>query len=322
MMSSRRRPKMSPIRPKVISSEAKTRAYTELIHSGVRGGERDVADQHGKDHVDDRGVHDDDGHGERDDRIAFQRFGFSVDSTVEGGGASVTVGSLFSRDIDTDSPVSIMEAVAPRNPSRDPPRAERTGMPKISAPTVAEHRVRQRDALLHAATELLVDGGVSAVTPAAVGPRQGSPDQVCTSTSPAAPTSSQPSSRRPSRGRTRLCGSLSNRPTVLPSSWTPTCECRCASRTRVPTDPRRRSLQAQLPDECMARLRELHHEQAAPFLRALKELGTPELQLTAQLLGGVLEAAMGAIESGASLTAVTERALTLVRAAVGVAALA
>ena len=46
-------------------------------------------------------------------------------------------------------------------------------MPKISAPTVAEHRVRQRDALLHAATELLVDGGVSAVTPAAVGAAAG-----------------------------------------------------------------------------------------------------------------------------------------------------
>jgi AcrR family transcriptional regulator len=73
---------------------------------------------------------------------------------------------------------------------------------------------------------------------------------------------------------------------------------------------------AQLPDECVARLRDLYHEQAAPFLHALKELGTPELQLTAQLLGGVLEAAMGAIESGASLTAVTERTLTLVHAAV------
>jgi len=69
---------------------------------------------------------------------------------------------------------------------------------------------------------------------------------------------------------------------------------------------------------CRRALRDLHREQAAPFLRALKDLGTPDLQLTAQLLGGVLEAAMGAIESGSSLTAVTERTLTLVRAATGV----
>src|SRR5665811_1213333 len=46
-------------------------------------------------------------------------------------------------------------------------------MPKISAPTVAEHRSRQRKALLHAATKLLVDGGVNAVTPAAVGAAAG-----------------------------------------------------------------------------------------------------------------------------------------------------
>src|SRR5450631_3357698 len=46
-------------------------------------------------------------------------------------------------------------------------------MPKISAPTVAQHRVRQRGALLRAATELLVNGGVSAVTPAAVGAAAG-----------------------------------------------------------------------------------------------------------------------------------------------------
>jgi len=29
--------------------------------------------------------------------------------------------------------------------------------------------------------------------------------------------------------------------------------------------------------------------QAAPFLRALKEMGAPELQVTGQLLGGVLD---------------------------------
>ncbi len=46
-------------------------------------------------------------------------------------------------------------------------------MPKITAPTVAEHRTRQREALLAAAIELLVQGGVSAVTPAAVGAAAG-----------------------------------------------------------------------------------------------------------------------------------------------------
>src|SRR5690606_26739116 len=46
-------------------------------------------------------------------------------------------------------------------------------MPRISAPTVAEHRAQQREALIEAATELLVTGGVAAVTPAAVGAAAG-----------------------------------------------------------------------------------------------------------------------------------------------------
>jgi len=49
---------------------------------------------------------------------------------------------------------------------------------------------------------------------------------------------------------------------------------------------------------------------------ALQALAVRELQLTAQLLGVVLEAAMGAVESGSSLAAVTDLTLALVRSAV------
>ncbi len=46
-------------------------------------------------------------------------------------------------------------------------------MPKISAPTVAEHRVAQRQALITAAEELIQEEGVAAVTPRSVGERAG-----------------------------------------------------------------------------------------------------------------------------------------------------
>jgi len=46
-------------------------------------------------------------------------------------------------------------------------------MPKISAPTVAEHRAAQRTALLLATRELLESEGVAAATPAAVTRRAG-----------------------------------------------------------------------------------------------------------------------------------------------------
>lgn len=188
-------------------------------------------------------------------------------------------------------------------------------MPRISAPTVAEHRVRQRDALLHAATELLVQGGVNAVTPAAVGAAAGlarpSVYQYFSSGADILASVIEDSFPRANEAL-RVALESANGPAEQLDTYV-------RVSLRLARDgahrPAAALAAAQLPDECMARLRELHHEQAAPFLHALEELGTPELELTAQLLGGVLEAAMRAIESGSPLDAVTERTLTLVRAA-------
>lgn len=46
-------------------------------------------------------------------------------------------------------------------------------MPKISAPTVAEHRVAQRAALVRAGEELLLESGLASVTPRSVTERAG-----------------------------------------------------------------------------------------------------------------------------------------------------
>lgn len=46
-------------------------------------------------------------------------------------------------------------------------------MPRITAPTVAEHRSAQRAALLRAAAEVIVTDGVAAATPSKVGERAG-----------------------------------------------------------------------------------------------------------------------------------------------------
>ena len=52
------------------------------------------------------------------------------------------------------------------------------------------------------------------------------------------------------------------------------------------------------------------------LMGALQQLGVPELMITARLLGGVLESAMGAIESGSDPDAVTRTTIALVHAAV------
>ena len=193
-------------------------------------------------------------------------------------------------------------------------------MPKISAPTVAEHRIRQRDALLQAAVDLLVDGGVSAVTPAAVSAAAGlaRPSFYQYFSSGAGILAAVIEDAFP-RANAALMEALE-------SADGPAEELDVYVRVSLRLAhegahrPAAALSAAQLPDECRARLRELHQKQAAPFMRALRELRAPDLQLTAQLLGGVLEAAMGAIESGASLAAVTERTLAMVHAAVGVTA--
>ena len=46
-------------------------------------------------------------------------------------------------------------------------------MPKISAPTVAEHRAAQRAALLAATEQLLVEVGLAGVTPRSIAERAG-----------------------------------------------------------------------------------------------------------------------------------------------------
>ncbi|MBG6057883.1 AcrR family transcriptional regulator [Cryobacterium sp. MP_M5] len=189
-------------------------------------------------------------------------------------------------------------------------------MPKIAAPSVAEHRLRQREALLRAATELLVTGGVSAVTPAAVGAaaglsRPGVYQYFSSGADILAAVIEDAFPRANESLRTALDG-VAGPERRLETYVRETLRLAAEGAHR----PAAALAAAQLPVECLARLGELHREQAAPFLAALDELEVPELQLTARLLAGVIEAAMGAIDTGASLDLVTEHTLALVRFAV------
>ncbi|MDN4642819.1 TetR/AcrR family transcriptional regulator [Arthrobacter sp. PsM3] len=188
-------------------------------------------------------------------------------------------------------------------------------MPKISAPTVAEHRVRQRSALLEAATELLVSGGVNAVTPAAVGAAAGlarpSVYQYFSSGADILAAVIEDAFPRANARLALALDAVSGPAERLDEYVRVTLLLANEGAHR----PAAALAAAQLPKECLARLDELHREQTAPFMQALQELGVPELLITAQLLGGVLEAAMAAVESGASVDTVTERTLALVHMA-------
>lgn len=180
---------------------------------------------------------------------------------------------------------------------------------------MVEHRAKQRSALVAAATELLVNGGVSAVSPAAVGAAAGlsRPSVYQYFDSGAAILAAIIEDAFPP-ANAALAAALSGRaePRERLDVYVRETLTLAAAGTHRPAAALRG---ATLPAACRSRIAELHREQAAPFVAALAALGAPELAITARLLGGTIEAAMDAVESGADLETVTARTLALVYAA-------
>ena len=189
-------------------------------------------------------------------------------------------------------------------------------MPRISAPTVAEHRSRQRTALLRAATGILVTEGISAVTPAAVGAAAGlaRPSVYQYFPSAAAIIAAIVEDAFP-RANKLLADAIASANTPRERLDTYIRET-----LRLAADGYHRPASAlagaTLPPDCVARLADLHHEQAAPFRQALSELGVPDLPLTAPLLVGIIDAGMTMVETGQPLVDVTERTTALIHAAI------
>jgi AcrR family transcriptional regulator len=189
-------------------------------------------------------------------------------------------------------------------------------MPKISAPTVAEHRSRQREALLRAATDILVTQGIGAVTPAAVGAAAGlaRPSVYQYFSSGGAIIAAVIEDVFP-RANQILADSLTA--AVTPHERLDTY---IRETLRLAAEGYHRPASAlagaTLPPECLARLSDLHREQAAPFIQVLSDLGVPDLRVTGPLLAGIIEVGMTMVESGQSLATVTERTTTLIHAAI------
>src|SRR5690606_28408530 len=79
-----------------------------------------------------------------------------------------TPGLSRSRPVD-----AVGARAASSRPGQPPSRRDNEGMPKISAPTVAEHRAAQRAALVQAGEAVLIESGLGAVRPGAVCERAG-----------------------------------------------------------------------------------------------------------------------------------------------------
>jgi AcrR family transcriptional regulator len=185
-------------------------------------------------------------------------------------------------------------------------------MPKINAATVAEHRTRQRAALIQAAIDILAEQGAAAVTPAAVGARAG----VARSTfylyfpSVAALLAAivEESFTAADDAVTEELASLSG-PAARIDAFVRT-------ELQLAADglhrPAAALMHADLPPECRERVNELHHNHYAPLHEAITATGPTNPDLASQLIGGLLQAAMTAVGHGAHPGDVTDQTLELI----------
>jgi AcrR family transcriptional regulator len=166
------------------------------------------------------------------------------------------------------------------------------GVPKIRAATLAEHRLRQRTALLDAARALLAEGGPEALTFPALAARAGL---------------ARSSVYEYFRSRTDLVERLCE--TDLPC-WAAEIETAMAAadgplgrleayvrgQLTLAGDPRHRAVLAlgslELDEAARARIRSAHGALGELVVEDLAALGQPEPRLTAALLQGLVEAAV------------------------------
>lgn len=184
-------------------------------------------------------------------------------------------------------------------------------MPRIDAPTVAEHNRRRRAALLEAGAGLLAESGVDAVTLGSVGAATGlarssvyqyfdsTPALIAAVVEDAFP-----------RATAKLAASVAG--VVAPAAKV---DAYVSTALELAADPAHRSLyalaDADLPAECRTRLMELHQEQYEPLRSAIAKLGVVDADLTTRLIAGLLGAGAREVISGADLAVVTKSLLSI-----------
>ncbi len=162
--------------------------------------------------------------------------------------------------------------------------------------------------------ELLAEGGVGAVSPAAVGARAGiarssvytyfdsAESMIAAVVEDALPRA---------EGELRAAAEAAADPAGRIDAYLRTAidlAARGAHRTAAVL------ARADLPEPCRARLAELHASQREPLRDAIRELGVEDADLVTGLLDGVLAAAMVAVQAGGRKAEIQEQVLRFVHA--------
>jgi len=185
-------------------------------------------------------------------------------------------------------------------------------MPKISAPTVAAHREQQRAALVNAAKVELLENGLAAVTPAAVGKRAGlARSSVYEYFPSASDLLAEVAQRAFEEWADEMDASL--------ASTAPGVE-RLAAYVRHTLrmvaegkhDIAEAMSGATFSDAHSQRFMQLHRELMRPLREAVREMGLSEPELRVELIQGVVDAATRQAAAGKDVRAVSDYAIAMV----------
>ncbi len=189
-------------------------------------------------------------------------------------------------------------------------------MPKIDAPTVAEHHARRRSAIVSAAADVLGADGADAVTPAAVAARAGlarsSVYQYYASTGALLGAAVEEVFHR----TTEDLRSATDRARSPEARVTAYVEASLDAAVSGHFPPGSYHAGA-LPAETAARLHGLHEELAEPLVSALGAAGVRDAAGIAGLIGGAVSAAAVQIGHGEPEATVRRRLRAFVRRAAG-----
>jgi AcrR family transcriptional regulator len=189
-------------------------------------------------------------------------------------------------------------------------------VPRISAPTLAEHQAYQRHALVAAAVEILAEEGVAALTPAAVGRRaslaRSSTYQYFDSSAALLATAVEEAQAEVDAVVARATDGADG-PGATVDAWV---TCVLGLATTSAARALRALERAELPPMCAARLGELAAAQRAPLVRALAGARVAEPWLTALLVAAVVDAGASEVASGTDPGLVQARVLALVHAGI------
>lgn len=186
-------------------------------------------------------------------------------------------------------------------------------MPRIDAPTVAEHHVMRRGAIVAAARDLLGTSGASAVTPAAVAGRSGlartSVYQYFPSTG-ALLAAAIEATFADSSDRLEAAVAQAGDPRARIQAYVRDA-LHLAARDHGPF---RQLTLADLPPECAARVRELHDALVSPLRAAVEAFGVRDTALATTLVFGAISAAVQLVDHGFDLDETIAGTLSFVEA--------